>query len=1022
MISILESLLTPVLIPMGVSSADLHSYLTMCSNYIYALLALIVAFVTVMAGVHWWVKKGTRHVVRWSASLAFLLAVVLVANLVCFGPMYNNISGMLNASAVDLNEDTQQQSRDTVQQISEEGMVLVKNDGLLPLSSDVTSLNVFGWDSTNPLFGGTGSGSSDSSSAVGVLQSLQDAGYETNEELSKMYTDYRADRPVINMTTQDWTLPEPTAEAYTEELMSNAESFSDTAVIVIGRSGGEGSDLPKNMSAVINGTYNLQEEVAVDKKGKTNYNYTYTAGTYTNNGDYDDFGEGEHYLELSKTEEDMVELVCASFENVIVVINSCNTMELGWVDEYESIGAVILAPATGAAGMTALGEIMNGSVNPSGKTADTFAKDLTAAPSFNNTGNFSYTNVDDLKKDIARIDAAYEGNLAFVNYTEGIYVGYKFYETAAEEGLIMYEDEVQYPFGYGLSYTSFGQQIKNFKVGEDTVTFDVEVKNTGDTAGKDVIEVYYTPPYTNGGIEKASVNLIEFGKTDMLEPGKSQTVSFEIPLEDMAAYDSECVKTENGGYILEAGDYTISVRSDSHTVLAEETFTLDADIDYSADGRMSDGITATNQFEDYAKGDAVYLSRADGFANYEEAAAAPAEELYIMDDETIELIDTSSNHGYDGSQYDNPDDAMPVMGADNGLTLADLTGKPYDDETWEQLLDQMTFEDMTNLINVGGWQTVAVESVGKVATSDCDGPAGVSNFVTGVYGTAYPSEVLMAQTWNKELMYMIGASMGQEYAEAENYGWYGPAMNLHRSAFAGRNFEYYSEDSVLSGYCAAYEVNGAATQGVYAFIKHFALNDQEINRCAFLLTFATEQTIREIYLKPFEMCVKKFEGTAQGIMTAYNWIGTVPAYSNSDLLNTVLREEWGFAGTVITDYNGSYGYQNTDSAIRNGGDLMLGYGQAESNQLEEGSATLTLAMRRACKNILYTIGNSGYYADPASVSVVDTGRMEKLFYTIDGIAVAAAVLLELAIVLRYILKKKKESSIKVEVVKEKDKE
>ena len=422
-------------------------------------------------------------------------------------------------------------------------------------------------------------------------------------------------------------------------------------------------------------------------------------------------------------------------------------------------------------------------------------------------------------------------------------------------------------------------------------------------------------------------------------------------------------------------------------------------------------MTATNQFEDYAKGDATYLSRADGFANYEEATSAPAEELYVMDDETIELIDASSNHGYDGSQYDNPDDEMPIMGADNGLTLADLTGKPYDDETWEQLLDQMTFEDMSNLINVGGWQTVAVDSVGKIATSDCDGPAGVSNFVTGVYGTAYPAEVLMAQTWNKDLMYLIGASMGQEYAEAENYGWYGPAMNLHRSAFAGRNFEYYSEDSVLSGYCAAYEVNGAATQGVYAYIKHFALNDQETNRCSFLLTFTTEQTIRETYLKPFEMCIKKFEGTVQGVMSSYNWIGTVPAYSNSDLLNTVLRDEWGFVGTVITDYNGSYGYQSTDSAIRNGGDLMLGYGQAESNQLTEGSATLTLAMRRACKNILYTIGNSGYYADPTAVTATDTSKMEKLFYTLDGIAVAAAVLLELAVVLRYLLKKKQEGSI-----------
>ncbi len=1016
MVDLLVKLLSPILIPLGVSSADLTSYITMCLNYVYALLILIVVLIAVMVGAHWMVKKGTRHVVRWTAALSFVLAIVLIANLVCFGPMYNNISGILNASTVDLNEDTQQQSKDVINQIGEEGMVLLKNDDLLPLDSDTKALNVFGWDSTNPLFGGTGSGSSDGSNAVGVLQSLQDAGYETNEELSKMYTDYCEERPLINMTTQDWTLPEPTADYYTDELMENAEDFSDTAVIVIGRSGGEGSDLPTDMNAVINGSYNLQEEVAVDKKGKTNYNYTYTAGTYTNNGDYDDFDEGEHYLELSNTEEDMVDLVCSTFENVIVVINSCNTMELGWVDEYDSIGAVILAPATGATGMSALGNIINGTVNPSGKTADTFVKDLTETPYFQNIGNFSYTNVDDLKKDIARKDTAYQGNIAFVNYVEGIYTGYKFYETAAEEGLITYEDTVQYPFGYGLSYTTFEQEIKNFKANDTEVTFDVEVTNTGDTAGKDVVEVYFTPPYTNGGIEKASVNLIEFGKTQNLEPGSSETISFQIPLEDMASYDSECIKTENGGYILEEGDYTISLRSDSHTVLAEETFHQDKDMDYSEEGRSTDGTPATNQFQDYAKGEAVYLSRADGFANYEEATAEPAEELYEMDDETIELVTASSTYGYDGSQYDNAEDEMPTMGADNGLTLADMTGKAYDDEDWEKLLDQMTFEEMASLINVGGWQTVEVESIGKIATSECDGPAGVSNYVTGVYGTAYPSEVLMAQTWNKDLMYMIGASMGQEYAEAENYGWYGPAMNLHRSAFAGRNFEYYSEDSVLSGYCAAYEVNGAATQGVYAYIKHFALNDQEINRCSFLLTFATEQTIRETYLKPFEMCVKKFEGTSQAIMTAYNWIGTVAACNNPDLLNTVLRDEWGFVGTVITDYNGSYGYQSTDHIIRNGGDLMLGYGQAETNQLDEESATLALAMRRACKNILYTIGNSGYYADPTAVTAGDTSKMETLFITIDVIAVAAALILEAIVVIRYILKKKKNGGSKVEVI------
>lgn len=338
MIDILVNMLSPIFVPMGVSIADLTSYLTMCKNYVYAILALIIALVVIQVGTHFWVKKGTRHIVRWSSALAFVLAVVLVANLVCFGPLYNNISGALNATSVNLNEDTEQQSKDTIKQVGEEGLVLVKNDGLLPLSEEVTSLNVFGWDSTNPLFGGVGSGSSDGSSAVGIIQSLQDAGYQTNEELTKMYTDYRSDRPGISMSAQDWTLPEPTIDYYTDEIMSGAENFSNTAVITIGRSGGEGADLPKDMNAVINGTYDIAKEVAVNAKGKENLNYQYLKGTYTNNGDYDDFDEGEHYLQLSNTEEAMIDLVCSTFENVIVVINSNNTMELDWVDDYDSIG------------------------------------------------------------------------------------------------------------------------------------------------------------------------------------------------------------------------------------------------------------------------------------------------------------------------------------------------------------------------------------------------------------------------------------------------------------------------------------------------------------------------------------------------------------------------------------------------------------------------------------------------------------------------------------------------------------
>ena len=472
----------------------------------------------------------------------------------------------------------------------------------------------------------------------------------------------------------------------------------------------------------------------------------------------------------------------------------------------------------------------------------------------------------------------------------------------------------------------------------------------------------------------------------------------------MASYDSEGIKISGGGYILEAGEYTISLRSDSHTVLGEEKFTVDEDIDYSKDGRSSDKTVATNQFEDYARGDFEQLSREDGFANYDKACGVPEEDAYVMSDETRAAVEENVFGIYDGTKYNNDSDEMPAMGADNGLQLADLTGKDYDDADWDKLLDQLSFEDMATLINVGGWQTAEIKSVGKIATSDCDGPAGLNNFITKAYGTAYPSEVLMAQTWNKELANEIGVSMGQEYVDADNYGWYGPAMNIHRTAFAGRNFEYYSEDSLLSGYMAANEMNGAATKGVYPYMKHFALNDQETNRCSFLLTFASEQTIREGYLKAFELATKGFEGKAMAVMSSFNWIGTVPSCANNELLNNVLRGEWGFVGMVETDYDGSYGYMITDHCIRNGNDLMLGFNSAESNKLTDESATAVLAMRQACKNILYTVANSGYYADGNPATGMT--NMTKLFVMIDVILAVVLIVVDTIVIVRWRKKKK----------------
>ena len=917
--------------------------------------------------------------------------------------MYNNIAPILNGKA-SVSEESKAASRDIIREVGEEGMTLVKNDGVLPLAED-SNLNVFGWASTNPIYGGTGSGSSDSSNAVDILTSLKDAGFKLNDSLTNMYTEYSPTRNlggnVVSVSYTDWSLPEPTVDYYTNDLMNEAKDFSDKAMIVISRSGGEGQDVPTDMKAVIDGTYDPRDEVA-----NGNERYNYFACNYTNNGDYDDFDEGESYLELSNTEEAMIEKVCSEFDDVVVVINANNPMELGWVDQYDSIGAVILAPGTGETGMAALGDILNGTVNPSGRTVDTYVYNLTQTPAYNNYGSFLFNNVQDLQAEFTEADADYQGVQSFVNYVEGIYVGYKFYETAAEENLIDYDEMVQYPFGYGLSYTTFSEEMSDFADNGDTVSFNVTVTNTGDVAGKDVVEVYDTPPYNDGGIEKASVNLVDFGKTETLEPGASQTLSFEITKEDLASYDSTGIKTANGGYVLEAGEYTISVRSDSHTEIASETFTVEDDIVYEKTARQSDDTAAVNQFQDYAAGNVTYLSRADGFANYDEATAAPSEDMYVMDDETRQAIVEKSVAEYDSTKYDDPSDEMPVTGAKNGVTAADMTGKDYDDPMWDDLLDQLSVDDMINMVNLGGFQTVAVDSIGKVGTQDSDGTSGLNDWYIGVYGTAYPTELLIAQTWNKDLAERVGEAEGAEYADCRIFGTYSPAMNIHRSAFTGRNFEYYSEDGVLSGMIALNTINGLSTKGVYPYIKHFVMNDQETNRCTMILTYSDEQAIREIYLRPFEICVKNFEGQSLAVMSSFNFVGDRWTGANPNLLNNVLRDEWGFRGMVLTDWNGSYGYQNTDDAVRNGNDAMLGFASKESNKITNtSSATLVKAMRQACKNILYTTVNSGNYTVP-DPNAGKMSNMTKLFLEIDitsGVVLVGAM----AIVLVRFFKKRK---------------
>ncbi len=723
------------------------------------------------------------------------------------------------------------------------------------------------------------------------------------------------------MFSQDWTLPEPEAAQYTDEMMNNAKAFSDTAMVVITRVGGEGADLPTDVSQV-----------------------TYDAGH-----SYNDFEPGDHYLQLSKTEKDMIDLVCKNFDKVVVVYNGANAMELGWVKDYSQIKSVVWCAGTGQSGFNALGSILCGDVNPSGRTIDTFVYDLTQTPTANNFGNFTYTNMDEFKASSFGADTI----PAFVNYVEGIYVGYKFYETAAAEGLIDYDKTVVYPFGRGLSYTTFTQTLNSVTEADGTITVDVTVTNTGSASGKEVVEVYYNPPYTNGGIEKASANLIGFAKTSELAPGASENVTVTFKAEDMASYDTY----GKGCYVLEKGDYVISINADSHTVLDSKVYNVASDIVYDASNkRESDVEVADNKF-DFAEGNVTYLSRADGFANYAEATAAPAD--FELPAEAKATFYNNSN--WNPEDFNNADDVAPTTGAKNGLKLKDMVGVDYNDAQWDTFLDQLTVSDMDSLIALGGYQSVAVSSIGKVQAIDCDGPASINNNFTQQGSIGFPSAVMIAATWNTDLAHDFGTSIGKMADDMDVSGWYAPAMNIHRSAFAGRNFEYYSEDGVLSGAMAANAIMGSQEQGVYAFMKHFALNDQETNRCGMLCTWSNEQAIREIYLKPFEISVK--DADCHAVMSSFNYIGTRWTGGCKELLKNVLRGEWGFVGFVETDYFGVSGYMTADQCVRNGNDLMLCTTGNDFNTVTVLTNSSKQALRESAKNILYTVVNSRAYAE-----------------------------------------------------------
>ena len=853
-------------------------------------------------------KKGRGAVI----ALALLTAVVLAANIAC-GIFFSAINAFMAANlntrlpgAKDIGihslsltpDQAEQASKEMAQELESEGIVLLENkNSALPLESG-QAINLFGYASIDPVYGGSGSGAGDNSGNVDLVQGLTEAGFAVNQDLVDFYKNSGVSRPVASgFSGADFTPAEVPASQYSQELLDSARAYSDVAVVVLSRTGGEGDDLPQDM---------------------------YAAG-------YSEADDGRHYLELTQDEEDLLALVKAqNFEKVIVLLNTSNAMETGFLEE-DGVDAALWIGAPGATGMNAVGQVLAGQIAPSGRLTDTWAYDLTSSPAFWNAGVFAYTDL--------------EGRYYF-EYAEGIYVGYRFYETrwidnaTGECDEAAYQAAVQYPFGYGLSYTTFEQTIADYAADENTIRMEVEVTNTGDVAGKDVVQVYYTAPYTPGGIEKSHVVLAGFGKTDLLQPGESQTVTVEFAVSDMASYDAAGA----GCYVLDAGSYQIKLMSNAHEVIDSREYTVDSNVTYGeGNPRTGDQTAALNRFEDVEQGQITqYVSRADWEGTL---PTARPEEKAAGAELAASLTGTP--------EYTVDENDEPITVADHGLTLEDMAGLDYDDPKWEQLLEQLSVEDMTNMISNGGWSTPAVNSVGKPATTELDGPAGINSLTSDLKGVRFPAQTLIGASWNEGLVERFGQTLGAEAAADHLAGLYAPGANIHRTPFGGRNFEYYSEDPLLSGKLAAAEVRGCMSQGVYTYVKHFALNDQEANRLA-LSVWANEQSIREVYLKPFELAVK--EGGTTAIMSSYSYLGDTWAGASRALLTDVLRGEWGFEGTVITDSAmGNTKWMDANLAIRAGGDMML---CLMGVTLDTSSNTAQQAMRQACHNILYTEANS----------------------------------------------------------------
>ena len=863
-------------------------------------------------------------------------------------------------------EELEEAGRLIAEEVAGEGAVLLLNNGALPLASGA-KVSTVSHSSVDIITCGTGAADIDTSTAPTLKEALEEVGLVVNPTLWDFYKglDEKLDangRPIYartpgklaNQTSggsrDSYTVNEVPVDVYTADVTASFASYGDAAIVTISRIAGEGADLA-----------------------------------------LDGFVDGTNILELTENEKAMMDMVNENFETVIVLINSTNTIDCSFLYDY-NVDAALWIGYTGEWGLNAVADILVGNVNPSGHLVDTYCFDNTTAPAVVGIYGGSYTNFDpaDTSKWYDVYGAQLDGNHTYILYQEGIYVGYRYYETRYEDvvmgtgnaGGFNYDETVAFPFGYGLSYTTF--QWSNYKAsynaGSDLFTVQVTVTNTGDVAGKEVVQVYFQSPYTDydkeNGIEKAAVELCGFGKTSLLEPGASESVTITVKGEELAAYDENNAKT----YILDAGDYYLTAASNAHAavnnVLAAKGYDVDGDAAFTYKHTVdkldtekyavssATGYAITNRFdsadlEQYGF-EVSYLSRSDWQGTWPQAMTLEATDEMFADG----LYMYQTYAGIEGSTTE-----MPTMGAQNGLNLAMYIGTDYDDPAWEDLLDQLTFEEMAVMIGQGYHNTAAAASVGKPATIDDNGPQGFTQNLTGVAEaiTAYTDENIMAATYNTELMERMGEMLGEDCMELGASGLYGPAMNIHRNAYAGRNFEYYSEDPFLSGAIAAAETRGIQSKGVYVYLKHFALNDNETG-CRCISTWANEQSIREIYLKPFEMAV--VEGDAHAVMNAFARFGVIWSGAHKGLMTEVLRNEWGFDGFGLTDFSGnaafaSYGIMMKSYDVAHG--VLAGTDSWDSSAVQWTDDLMNLyrndpdicqAMREAAHRILYTVANS----------------------------------------------------------------